>query len=205
MRRATMPIRPIRTIERRQIHLLQSIQHEPRQMVLRQPIPRARRHQRTLITITRQKVLGHPQILLNQSDRPHGFMRQPHAGGKVALNRVGSGAVRGAGVNAGHLVWARHQVAVGSERLIAPRPGENAPVTVFPDYGVSVAPRVSFDSRELFEVFEQNPQAAAPPPDNLIADGPNTANDPNRPDPPRRGLSHALVARRTNHRGRTWR
>src|SRR5580692_1223661 len=47
---------------------------------------------------------------------------------------------------------------------MAPRPRENPSVTVLPDYGVSVASRVSFDSRQLFDIFEQNPQAAPPPP-----------------------------------------
>jgi hypothetical protein len=47
---------------------------------------------------------------------------------------------------------------------------ENVSVTVFPDYGVSVAPTASFDHRQLFDIFERNPQTATPTPDNLIAE-----------------------------------
>jgi hypothetical protein len=39
-------------------------------MILRQPIPQRRRHQKRLLTITIQKVLTHPGIQLNPPDRP---------------------------------------------------------------------------------------------------------------------------------------
>src|SRR5580658_2919625 len=40
-----------------------------------------------------------------------GVVRFSHrVGNGTALNRAGAGAVRGAWANAGHLVWARHQV-----------------------------------------------------------------------------------------------
>ena len=109
--------------------------------------------------------------------------------------------------------------APGTDVTHAPRmsrarhdPEKTACVTVFPDYWVSVAPRVSFDYRQLFESFEQNPQGAAPTPENPIADRSNNANDPDCPrerrhvhrsrtaaHPQRRGLSHLLVMRRTKH------
>jgi hypothetical protein len=39
IRRPTMPIRAIRPVERRQVQLRDALQHKPRQMILRQPIP----------------------------------------------------------------------------------------------------------------------------------------------------------------------
>jgi hypothetical protein len=46
-----VPISPIRTVERREIHHTDSINHEQREMVIRQPIPHIRRHQKHLLTI----------------------------------------------------------------------------------------------------------------------------------------------------------
>src|SRR5580658_8276134 len=57
---------------------------------------------------------------------------------------------------------------------IAPRPGENAPLQSSRITEYQSRRRVSFDSRQLFDIFEQNPQGrgAAARPTNLIADGP---------------------------------
>jgi hypothetical protein len=55
-------VRPIRRIERGQIELLDRLDHEPRQMICRQPIPQRRRHQKRLLTVAINEVLGHPRI-----------------------------------------------------------------------------------------------------------------------------------------------
>jgi len=69
IRRAAMPIRPIGRIKRRQIQPLDAPDHKPRQMILRQPIPQRRRHQKRLLTIKTNEILRHPRIQLNEPDR----------------------------------------------------------------------------------------------------------------------------------------
>ena len=68
MRRPAMTVGAIARIERGQIHLLNSVEHEPRQVLLRQPLPQARRQQQLLLTITRDEVLRHRRIVLNPPD-----------------------------------------------------------------------------------------------------------------------------------------
>jgi hypothetical protein len=86
VRRAPMPVPAIGGIERRQIHLLDRGQHEPRQVVLRQPIAHARRQQQHLLTVTRNEVLRHDRIVQNHPDSRH-FMQQPPR--KAAVRRDG--------------------------------------------------------------------------------------------------------------------
>jgi hypothetical protein len=69
IRRPAMPVRSIGRIERRQIQPLDTLDHEPRQMILRQPIPQRRRHQKRLLTIKTNEILRHPRIQLNEPDR----------------------------------------------------------------------------------------------------------------------------------------
>jgi hypothetical protein len=62
-------ISPIRAIERRQVHIPDRVNHEPRQMIRGQPIPHVRRQQKSLLTMTLNEVLRHPGIVLNVPDR----------------------------------------------------------------------------------------------------------------------------------------
>jgi hypothetical protein len=57
-----VPISAIRRIERIEIQPGDRLDHKPRQMIGRQPIPQRRRQQKHLLTITIKKVLGHPGI-----------------------------------------------------------------------------------------------------------------------------------------------
>ena len=68
VRRPAMAIEAIDAKEPRQIHLLDRVQHKPRQMALRQPLPKARRQQQHLIAITLDEVLRHTDSLLNPPD-----------------------------------------------------------------------------------------------------------------------------------------
>lgn len=68
--RSAFPVRAIGRIERIKIQLTHRCDHEPRQMVLRQPVPQRRRQQKRLLTITIPKVLTHPDIQLNPPDDP---------------------------------------------------------------------------------------------------------------------------------------
>ncbi len=54
-------------IERVQIEPFDRLDHEPREMILRQPIPQRRRQQKRLLTITINEILRHPGI---QQTRP---------------------------------------------------------------------------------------------------------------------------------------
>src|SRR5213076_857892 len=69
VRRPAVTISPIRAIERRQIHLTHGIDHEPRQMIPRKPIPHVRRQKKPLLTPTLNEVLRHTEIMLNMPDR----------------------------------------------------------------------------------------------------------------------------------------
>jgi len=68
MRRSAVTIATIRPVERLQIKLRDGVDHEQREVIIGQPLAHARRQQQHLITITRDEVLSHPQILLNPSD-----------------------------------------------------------------------------------------------------------------------------------------
>jgi hypothetical protein len=70
MRRATMPVRAIVGVKRRQIHRLDRSDHKPREVILRQPLIQTRRQQKRLLAIAPQEVLRHDRIALNLSDDP---------------------------------------------------------------------------------------------------------------------------------------
>jgi len=59
MRRSTMAILAIGTVERREVKLVDDLQHKPRQVIGGQPIPQAGRQQQLVIAIARQEVLRH--------------------------------------------------------------------------------------------------------------------------------------------------
>ena len=64
----TAAVETIGRIERVQLHLADGVDDEPREVVPRQPIPHIRRHQKRLITITRDEALSHHQMVLNAPD-----------------------------------------------------------------------------------------------------------------------------------------
>ena len=68
IRRPAVTVSPIGGIERRQIHLLDGIDHEPRQMIRPEPIPHVRRQQKPLLTTTLNEVLRHAEIVLDSAD-----------------------------------------------------------------------------------------------------------------------------------------
>jgi hypothetical protein len=78
--RATVAVLAIGGIERRRIHHRHSVDDEPRQVVLRQPLPNVGRQQERLLTIARQEVLRHARIVLNAPDSSS-FVRQPRLKG----------------------------------------------------------------------------------------------------------------------------
>jgi hypothetical protein len=63
-------IRSIGGEERLEIETRDRIEHKPREMILRQPVPQRRRQQKRLLTITFNEVLGHPSIQRAGPDRP---------------------------------------------------------------------------------------------------------------------------------------
>jgi hypothetical protein len=81
IRRPAMPIGPIRGTEPRQIQLIDHVDHEPHQMIRRQPIPHIRRQQEQLPTIRGNEVEPHGQIFIATSRpitqaRANPFMKQ---------------------------------------------------------------------------------------------------------------------------------
>jgi hypothetical protein len=54
MGRATPAVVAIAGVERGQIHLANGVEHEPRQMLLGQPLAQARRQQQLLLAVTRE-------------------------------------------------------------------------------------------------------------------------------------------------------
>jgi hypothetical protein len=69
VRSAAVTVGSVRRVERLQIKPTDRIDHEPRKMVLRQPIPQRRRHQESLLTITIDEVLRHAGIPPRRPDR----------------------------------------------------------------------------------------------------------------------------------------
>jgi hypothetical protein len=59
-----MTISPISGIERRHVHVRDRVDHKPRQMIRRQPLPHIGRQQETLPTTTLNEVLRHPRMVL---------------------------------------------------------------------------------------------------------------------------------------------
>jgi hypothetical protein len=68
VRRATPPVIAIRRVKRRQVHLRDGVEHEPHQVLLRQPLAQARRQQQLLLAITLDEVLRHQRMVLNPPD-----------------------------------------------------------------------------------------------------------------------------------------
>ena len=93
------PDRPHRTPK---VHALHGVDHEPRQVIRRQPIPHVRRQQKPLLSTALNEVLRHTEIVLNAPDGP-AFMKQPpsapeatgvDAGGCSAMRAVARCACR---------------------------------------------------------------------------------------------------------------
>src|SRR5207302_5258705 len=72
VRRMTPSVLAIARVERREVDVPDRVDHEPRQMVLRQPLAQRGRHQQQLLTVTLDEVLSHAQKCLNltTADRP---------------------------------------------------------------------------------------------------------------------------------------
>jgi hypothetical protein len=62
-------ISPIRGIERVEIHVRDRVDHKPRQVIGRQPLPHVRRQQKPLLTPTFDEVLRHAEMLLTPAGR----------------------------------------------------------------------------------------------------------------------------------------
>jgi hypothetical protein len=63
-----VPILAVSGVERRQIHRVDRVDDEPRQVVLGQPLTQIRRHQQHLLAIARQEVLRHDEMVLTSPD-----------------------------------------------------------------------------------------------------------------------------------------
>jgi hypothetical protein len=67
-RRTTPPVLPVPGDERREVELLDNVQHELRQVIGHQPLAQARRQQQLLHAVAHQEVLRHPGIVLIAPD-----------------------------------------------------------------------------------------------------------------------------------------
>jgi hypothetical protein len=63
VRRTAVPVGAVVGVERGQVDLLDDRDHEPREVIGRQPVIHARRQQEHLIAIASQEHLRHPRIL----------------------------------------------------------------------------------------------------------------------------------------------
>ena len=71
-----MAIGAVTGVELVQIDLRHRVDHEPREMVLMQPLAQRRRHQKDLLTVTSDEVLGH-DASSSPARTDAGFVRQP--------------------------------------------------------------------------------------------------------------------------------
>jgi hypothetical protein len=86
----TPTVAPVAGVEAAEVDLIDRVNNEPGQVILRQPPPQTRRPQQPLVTITRKEVLSHQAtsgrrdahriVLASPDDKPpadRGFVRQP--------------------------------------------------------------------------------------------------------------------------------
>ena len=71
-------------VEGVEIHLFDGVDDEPREMVLGQPLAQRGRHQKDLLTIASDEVVGHGEIVFASADGA-GFVRQPRVEASVSL------------------------------------------------------------------------------------------------------------------------
>jgi hypothetical protein len=74
--RAAVAVCAVVGVELVEVHLLDGLDHKPRQVVLGQPLAQRRRHQKRLLTSTLDEVEGHGRIVFAPPDGPP-FVRQP--------------------------------------------------------------------------------------------------------------------------------
>jgi hypothetical protein len=60
-----MTVKAVIAIERGEIHLLDGIHDRPHQVIPRQPVPQIRKHQKRLIPLTLNEILGHTRSLIS--------------------------------------------------------------------------------------------------------------------------------------------
>ena len=95
IRRPAMPIRSIHAKEPVQVDLIDDVDHEPGQVILRQPVRHVRRHQELLRPIRRHEVVRHRRIMRPRTpDREHPSTPVFATGSDVSTRR--SGRERGA-------------------------------------------------------------------------------------------------------------
>src|SRR4051812_698030 len=85
--RPTAPVLAIRDVEHVEIHLRGGVDHEPREMIHRQPIPDIRCHQKRLLAITRDKALAHHQMVLNPPDDTPTYATASTSSGSAGQDR----------------------------------------------------------------------------------------------------------------------
>jgi hypothetical protein len=68
-RRAAPAVVAVAGQERSQVEFVDDLEHEPRQVIVGQPLPQAWRQQQGLLPITRHEVMGHHQILPPEPDK----------------------------------------------------------------------------------------------------------------------------------------
>jgi hypothetical protein len=69
-------------VERREIHVFDSVDNEPRKVASRQPLADVGRHQKHLLALTRDEVLAHVAILLTNAEV------SLHAGKSIAMQTL---------------------------------------------------------------------------------------------------------------------
>src|SRR5271154_5948066 len=68
IRGTTPSVLAVARVKRCEVDVLDRIDHEPREVVLRQPLAQRGRHQQQPLTITFDEVLGHPRSVLTEAD-----------------------------------------------------------------------------------------------------------------------------------------
>src|SRR4051794_38920171 len=139
--RPSSPVTAIDGIKGVEIHRRHRLDHEPREVILRQPLPHIRRHQERLLAITRDKARTHTGILVNAPDDPT-YATAPDDPGTPAMVRrqgldagravvgdraltphctmraiSGAGSVAGARADGGVPLWVRLDPSEGGTRL----------------------------------------------------------------------------------------
>jgi len=89
IRRPPLTVLAIHPVERAQVHLLNSPEDRPHQVIVGYPLRQIRRHQHRLPPITSNEVLWHPPMVLNPPDST-AFTRQPPPTARLGADSKGS-------------------------------------------------------------------------------------------------------------------
>jgi len=94
-RRPTPAVLPIASVESAQIELVNSVQHEPREVISRQPLAQARRQKQLLLSVTQKEVRGHRSPPVESEDAHRIVLASPDGKPRSKTGVCATASLRG--------------------------------------------------------------------------------------------------------------